>query len=65
MGDRLFVPGGEGEGDGWLLTFVYDHAAGTSDLAILNALDVTAGPVAEIRLPRRVPDGFHGVWIPG
>jgi carotenoid cleavage dioxygenase-like enzyme len=30
----------------------------------LEALDVEAGPIAEIRMPRRVPHGFHAVWIP-
>jgi carotenoid cleavage dioxygenase-like enzyme len=63
-GEALFVPGGDGEGEGWLLTFVYDHARDTSELAILEALDVGAGPVAEVRMPRRVPFGFHGAWIP-
>ena len=38
---------------------------GRSTLAILPALDPNGGPVAEIELPRRVPYGFHGVWIPG
>jgi carotenoid cleavage dioxygenase len=32
---------------------------------ILDALQVERGPVAEIRMPRRVPYGFHGVWVPG
>jgi carotenoid cleavage dioxygenase-like enzyme len=63
-GEALLVPGGSGEGEGWLLTIVYDHVAGTSELAVLEALDVAAGPVAEVRLPRRVPYGFHGAWVP-
>ena len=63
-GEALFVPGDAGEGEGWLLSLVYDHATGTSTLAILGALDVASGPVAEVRLPRRVPYGFHAVWVP-
>ncbi len=63
-GEAFFVPGGAAEGEGWLLTFVFDHATGTSDLVILDAQHVEDGPVAEIRLPRRVPHGFHAVWVP-
>lgn len=63
-GEPFFVPGGSGEGEGWLLSFVYDRARGTSDLAILDAQRVEAGPIAEVRMPRRVPHGFHGAWIP-
>jgi len=62
--EAFFVPGGSGEGEGWLLTFVYNRASGTSDLVILDAERVHRGPVAEIRIPTRVPHGFHGVWIP-
>lgn len=64
-GEPFFVPGGAGEGEGWIFTFTYDHRDGRSALAILRALDIASGPVAEIVLPRRVPYGFHGVWIPG
>jgi carotenoid cleavage dioxygenase len=49
---------------GWLLTFVYDASRDTSDLVILDAGDLAAAPVARIHLPRRVPYGFHGTWIP-
>jgi carotenoid cleavage dioxygenase len=63
-GEAYFVPGGSGEGEGWLLSLVHNHARDTSDLVILEALNVAKGPIAEIRMPRRVPFGFHGVWIP-
>jgi carotenoid cleavage dioxygenase len=62
--EPFFVPRGPREGDGWLLSFVYDHATDTSDLVVLDAMRVQNGPVAEIRMPRRVPEGFHGVWVP-
>jgi carotenoid cleavage dioxygenase len=62
--EAFFVPGGPGEGEGWLLTFVYDHADGSSVLTILDAQQIADGPVAEIEMPRRVPDGFHAVWVP-
>lgn len=61
--EAFFVADGDGEGQGWLLTFVSDHETGVSHLAVLDARHVEDGPVAEIRMPRRVPDGFHGVWI--
>ena len=34
-----------------------------SDLAVFNAQDVEAGPVALVHLGHRVPDGFHGNWV--
>jgi carotenoid cleavage dioxygenase len=64
LGELLFVPGGSGEGEGWLLTYTYNHARDESSFVVLDALDVEHGPVAEIMLPRRVPYGFHGVWVP-
>jgi 8'-apo-carotenoid 13,14-cleaving dioxygenase len=37
---------------------------GTSEVVILHAQDINAGPVARIHIPHRVPIGFHGNWIP-
>ena len=51
-------------GPGWLMTYVYDESTDTSDLVILDADELGAAPVATIHLPRRVPYGFHGNWLP-
>jgi carotenoid cleavage dioxygenase len=66
-GEPIFVPRKEdaAEGDGWLLTVVYRGAENRSDLAILDATDIEAGPIAVAHLSHRVPAGFHGNWRPG
>ncbi len=64
VNEGTFVPGGPGEGEGWLVTYAWDRARGASDLLVLDALDLSAGPVAAVHLPARVPYGFHGCWVP-
>jgi carotenoid cleavage dioxygenase len=63
--EPVFVPrpGGTAEDDGWLLSYVHDATTGTADVVILGAQDLTAGPVATVHLPVRVPFGFHGSWL--
>lgn len=51
------------EGDGWLLAVVWRTRDNVSDLAVFNATDVAAGPLALVHLGHRVPDGFHGNWV--
>jgi carotenoid cleavage dioxygenase-like enzyme len=65
-GEAVFAPaaGPPDELSGWYLTYVYDAATDSSDLVIIDASDFAAEPVARIRMPRRVPHGFHGNWIP-
>jgi carotenoid cleavage dioxygenase len=53
------------EGEGWVMSYVYDRATDRSEVRILDATDLAAGPVATVHLPRRVPFGFHGSWLPG
>jgi carotenoid cleavage dioxygenase len=31
---------------------------------LLDARDITGGPVARVVMPRRLPFGFHGNWMP-
>ena len=64
-GEPVFAPAGHGSEDaGWLLTYVYDATEDSSDFVVLDASDVSAPPVATIKLPQRVPFGFHGSWVP-
>jgi carotenoid cleavage dioxygenase len=64
--EALFVPNPDGtdEDDGWLLTYVYDAATELSELAVLDASDLAAGPLGTVALPARVPHGFHAAWVP-
>jgi carotenoid cleavage dioxygenase len=61
--EPVFVARGPDEGDGWLLTVLFRQDSLCSELAILDARDVPAGPVARAGLPCRVPAGFHGNWV--
>lgn len=65
-GEGVFVAASESaaEDEGWVLTVVYDAATNGSDLVVLDAQNIAAKPVATVRLPRRVPFGFHGSWVP-
>jgi carotenoid cleavage dioxygenase len=53
-----------GEDHGWVLSVVYDAGRDASDVIVVDATEFEAAPVATIHLPRRVPFGFHGSWIP-
>ena len=65
-GEWVMVPRHESadEDDGWLMSLVYDARTDRSELVVLSASDPTAGPVARVLLPNRVPHGFHGNWVP-
>jgi carotenoid cleavage dioxygenase-like enzyme len=52
------------EGDGWLLVIVNRLDENRSELAVFDALDLSAGPVALFDIGVRVRSTFHGNWIP-
>jgi carotenoid cleavage dioxygenase-like enzyme len=64
-GEFVFVPSSAeaDEGDGWMIGLVVDLPNETTDLVMLDAQDFSAAPVASIRIPHRVPPGFHGNWV--
>jgi len=65
-GEPVFVArdGARAEDDGWVMALRHDAQTDTSDLAIFDAQTITDDPVAVVHLPVRVPNGFHGNWIP-
>jgi len=64
-GEAVFAPriGGSEEDDGYVICFVYDAAAQSSECHIIDARDFEAPPVARIKIPQRVPHGFHAAWV--
>jgi carotenoid cleavage dioxygenase-like enzyme len=66
VSEPVFVHKNRGcaEGEGYLLAVVFDELRNASRLAIFDAQDVAAGPLALALLDHRVPMGFHGTWRP-
>jgi carotenoid cleavage dioxygenase len=66
-GEAVFVPRGPtaAEGDGFLILPVYRWAEDRSDILILDAQNVEREPLATLRLPHRLPLGFHGNFANG
>lgn len=64
-GEFVFVPRTDDalEGDGWMIGLVVDMNDETTDLIIVDAQNFEAPPVARVRIPHRVPPGFHGNWL--
>jgi carotenoid cleavage dioxygenase len=66
-GEPVFVPRGADapEGEGYLLAVVYRGEEKRSDVLVLDAQNVDRAPLATVKLPHRVPFGFHGNWGAG
>lgn len=53
------------EDDGYVITLTTDSNNWQSDCLVFDATDITTGPVCRVRLPHRVPFGFHATWARG
>ena len=64
-GEAVFAPklDASGEDDGYLVCFVHDEAESQSECLIIDAKNVSAGPIATLLMPFRVPYGFHAGWV--
>ena len=51
------------EDDGYLVGFVWDGDAQKSKVVVMDAANISAGPICRITLPVRVPNGFHATWV--
>jgi carotenoid cleavage dioxygenase len=65
ISEPVFVPASPDapEGQGSILAVAYRAREAVSELLVLDALDISRGPIASAMLPRRVPFGFHGNWM--
>ncbi len=65
-GEPVFIPreGGTAEDDGYVMALRQNLATELSELAIFDSTAFTDEPVAVVHLPARVPNGFHGNWMP-
>ncbi|KAE8715343.1 putative 9-cis-epoxycarotenoid dioxygenase NCED5 [Hibiscus syriacus] len=64
-GEPFFLPRDDNcesaEDDGYIISFVHDEKNWKSELQIVNAMNLQLE--ASIKLPSRVPYGFHGTFI--
>jgi carotenoid cleavage dioxygenase len=69
-GEPVFIPRttdavtSDNEDDGYVMALRQNLDRGTSELAIFDSQGFTDDPIAVIHLPVRVPNGFHGNWMP-
>ncbi|CAA2981497.1 carotenoid 9,10(9, 10)-cleavage dioxygenase 1 [Olea europaea subsp. europaea] len=65
--EAVFVPRHPGttseEDDGYLIFFVHDENTGKSAVSIIDAKTMSPDPVAIVELPKRVPYGFHALFV--
>ena len=66
VAEPVFVArqGSSREGEGYLLTNIFDEQRNASHLAIFDAEQIEHGPIARALLDHRVPVGFHATWRP-
>lgn len=64
-GEPFFVPneGSDEEDDGYLVSYLHNEGTGESTFIVMDARSPKLDIVAEVLLPRRVPYGFHGLFL--
>jgi carotenoid cleavage dioxygenase len=69
-GEPVFIPRTDdavtaaNEDDGYVMALRQNLDTELSELAIFDARAFTDEPIAVVHLPARVPNGFHGNWMP-
>jgi carotenoid cleavage dioxygenase len=53
------------EDDGYVITLTTDSNNWESRALVFDATDIPQGPIAWVKLPQRVPSGFHAHWARG
>ena len=52
----------DAEDAGYLITFLHDLGSASTEFVVMDAQDFDRGYVAKVKLPQRIPFGFHGNW---
>ncbi|KAF5837122.1 carotenoid cleavage dioxygenase [Dunaliella salina] len=53
----------DGEDDGFLVCYVHHETQNTSYMMVYDAKTMSNTPVAKVKMPQRVPYGFHGTFL--
>ncbi|MEK7266217.1 MAG: carotenoid oxygenase family protein [Pseudomonadota bacterium] len=59
--EPAFAPSGAREDDGYVVAITSD-TDGNSEARIIDPANFSGAPLARVKLPQRVPAGFHGTW---
>ena len=68
-GEAVFVPmkgvslAKSEEDEGYLVVIVFHERTGESKLHVYDAKTMSNEPLAVVKIPQRVPFGFHGTWL--
>ncbi|MEZ4430278.1 MAG: carotenoid oxygenase family protein [Nannocystaceae bacterium] len=65
-GEVTFAPregGSDAEDDGYLVTIACDRAGARAEVHVIDAGTMTLA--CRLRVPARVPVGYHATWVPG
>ncbi|KAL8063819.1 hypothetical protein ABFX02_01G051700 [Erythranthe guttata] len=65
-GEPFFVPKAAAaeEDDGYLVSYVHDENSKESKFIVMDAKSPNLEIVASVKIPQRVPYGFHGIFVP-
>ncbi|KZV31728.1 putative carotenoid cleavage dioxygenase 4, chloroplastic-like [Dorcoceras hygrometricum] len=68
-GEPIFVPNDPSnmdaeEDDGYLITYMHNENTNESTFLVMDAKSPSLETVAVVKLPQRVPSGFHGLFVP-
>jgi all-trans-8'-apo-beta-carotenal 15,15'-oxygenase len=67
LGEPVFVPRpgpDREEDDGWVIAQLYDCRRHQTQFVVLDAQNLSGGPIARVKLAHHTPYGFHGTFTP-